>query len=123
MTIKVVGLNLTGLEQKEHKMNKLKFAQLVAYIMFLKNDCPHETLDGHQIEHIERLTTVAPESVAKCDAQALDQLMALMAEGTRKIEAIKLHRQLTGLGLKESKDVVEKYWLLGRQQPITMDTF
>lgn len=26
----------------------------------------------------------------------------------RKIEAIKLHRELTGLGLKESKDAVEK---------------
>jgi len=37
--------------------------------------------------------------------------MALMAEGTRKIEAIKCHRKITGYGLKESKDTVEKYWV------------
>lgn len=41
----------------------------------------------------------------------VDQLMMLMVEGTRKIEAIKIYRQLTGFELKESKDAVEKYWV------------
>jgi len=41
----------------------------------------------------------------------VDALMMLMVEGTRKIDAIKVHRQLTGWGLKESKDAVEKYWV------------
>lgn len=37
-------------------------------------------------------------------------LMKHMAEGTNKIEAIKEYRAITGLGLKESKDAVERYW-------------
>jgi large subunit ribosomal protein L7/L12 len=32
-----------------------------------------------------------------------------LADGGRKIEAIKLHREETGLGLKEAKDAVEAY--------------
>src|SRR5687767_3432576 len=31
-----------------------------------------------------------------------------LARASRKIDAIKLHREITGLGLKESKDAVEK---------------
>lgn len=38
--------------------------------------------------------------------------MALMFHGHKKIEAIKLHRKLTGGSLKESKDEVEKYWII-----------
>ena len=41
--------------------------------------------------------------------------MRLMVAGNQKIEAIKTHRAITGFGLKESKDAVEKYW-----QPITV---
>ena len=41
----------------------------------------------------------------------VNELMMLMVEGTRKIDTIKVHRQLTGFGLKESKDAVEKYWV------------
>lgn len=103
-------------------MNKLQFAQLVAYVVYLMNSHRDETLDCQEIEYLERLTTVEP-TPSKVNAASIDELMGCVAEGTHKIDAIKLYRQLTGLGLKESKDAVEKYWLLGRQQPITMDTF
>ncbi|MFE7773506.1 ribosomal protein L7/L12 [Streptomyces sp. NPDC057445] len=37
----------------------------------------------------------------------LDQVAALVREG-KKIEAIKVHRKITGDGLKEAKDAVER---------------
>ena len=43
--------------------------------------------------------------------ELIDALMKYMVEGTHKIDAIKCHRSLTGFGLKESKDAVEKYWI------------
>lgn len=38
-----------------------------------------------------------------------DEVKALADVPTRKIEAIKLHREQTGLGLREAKDAVEAY--------------
>jgi ribosomal protein L7/L12/outer membrane protein assembly factor BamB len=49
-------------------------------------------------------------------AEALAQIMAQLQAG-RKIEAIKLYRNLTGQGLKESKDAIEQ---LERGQPIVI---
>jgi hypothetical protein len=37
------------------------------------------------------------------------EVRALADDPARKIEAIKLHREQTGLGLKEAKDAVEAY--------------
>ena len=57
------------------------------------------------------MTIEVPEPVAnKAYCADVDNLLMLMNEGTRKIEAIKAYRILTGAGLKESKDAVEKYW-------------
>jgi hypothetical protein len=36
------------------------------------------------------------------------QMESLLREG-RKIEAIKLYREITGVGLKEAKDAIERY--------------
>jgi len=38
-----------------------------------------------------------------------EEVKALADDPARKIEAIKLHREQTGLGLKEAKDAVETY--------------
>ncbi len=59
---------------------------------------------------INNMVDIQPIQPIKTNCAEIDQLMMLMVEGTRKIEAIKCHRQLTGLGLNESKDAVEKYW-------------
>jgi hypothetical protein len=40
----------------------------------------------------------------------LDNLLMLMAESERKLEAIKAYRALTGAEFKESRDAVERYW-------------
>jgi ribosomal protein L7/L12 len=39
---------------------------------------------------------------------AVDQDVVLLARAGRKIEAIKRYRELTGVGLKEAKDAVER---------------
>jgi ribosomal protein L7/L12 len=41
----------------------------------------------------------------------LNNLMAMMQGGMHKIEAIKSYRTLTGAGLKEAKDAVERHWI------------
>jgi hypothetical protein len=38
-----------------------------------------------------------------------DEVKELAADPTRKIAAIKLHREQTGLGLREAKDEIEAY--------------
>jgi Ribosomal protein L7/L12 C-terminal domain len=91
------------------KLDKIKFAQLIAYI---SNIVSRQSIDSTDISMLDDLIDIeVPTQVAnivKCSD--VDQLMALMNEGTRKIEAIKAYRTLTGAGLKESKDAVEKYW-------------
>lgn len=62
------------------------------------------------VEAIERgVPWPAPASSARAvrDVHLEQQILNLMEAG-RKIEAIKLHRQLTNSGLKEAKDAVEE---------------
>ena len=47
---------------------------------------------------------VSPELLGKCLA---DPEIRAAIEGGRKVDAIRLVRQCTGLGLKEAKDLVE----------------
>lgn len=91
------------------------FAQLIAYIQWIKNSGDgHQILPDYQITHIDNLvadgmSTQAPNG--RADAGELDNLLRLMHQGTQKIEAIKVYRNMTGAGLKESKDAVERYWV------------
>ena len=75
-----------------------------------------QELDSFEIDRIESLVdtaiNVATQNQANnfVNAKIIDSLLMFMKEGTRKIEAIKEYRSLTGLPLKEAKDAVEKYW-------------
>ncbi len=72
---------------------------LVAYVFFLQ---------GRGGEMIERQRRATPPPLA--DRQAVlnsPEVRAAIAQG-RKIEAIKLVRERTGLGLKEARDLLEK---------------
>jgi hypothetical protein len=87
-------------------MNKLHFAKLVAFIASQSG----QAMDDWVLEQLSQLTTMPPvASKIVCDVDALYQMMEAMQQG-RKIDAIKAHQALTGYGLKESKDAVEKYW-------------
>ncbi len=95
------------------KLGKHDFAKLVAFIqklVIIRN----EALTSYDIEDIDSLIDVDVPDAPKANfvnGNEVNQLMMLMQEGTRKIEAIKTHRTITGYGLKESKDAIEKYWI------------
>lgn len=56
---------------------------------------------------IDASALVPPQSGIAIEAEVIAELRALMGAG-KKIEAIKRVREVTGLGLKEAKDFVER---------------
>lgn len=91
-------------------MEKKLFARLISHITQL---CGH-SMDQYEIEAIESLTTpvVAPTTstyYSQVTAEKLDDMLRAIRDG-HKIEAIKAYRTMSGIGLKESKDAIEKYW-------------
>lgn len=84
-------------------MDKFAFAELISYITAMGS----RAISEHECREIEALMN-------RCNfqrsSQAVDDLLRLMGSNS-KIEAIKAYRALTGQGLKESKDAVEKYWI------------
>lgn len=100
------------------RLDKYKFASLIA--MISNWGCVLSPIRIQDIDDAINIDT--PDPVASYpDAHDINYLMALMADGTKKIEAIKLHRKLTGFGLKESKDMVEKYWPVQSYSPLKVD--
>lgn len=89
-------------------MDRLKFSQLISYITMLTNH-NHTVLHSQHIEYIDQLVKPTPMFDNKVPFDKVDLLLSLMQEKTKKIEAIKAYRDLTGAGLKEAKDAVEKY--------------
>jgi ribosomal protein L7/L12 len=90
-------------------MNNIKFAVLISYLTSLRKN---DSYDSYQVEDIGNLVNACFEP-AKVSAteEEINNLMRLMNGGCLKIEAIKSYRTLTGTGLKEAKDAVEKYWV------------
>jgi ribosomal protein L7/L12 len=92
------------------KLDKIKFARLIGFLervhaLNLKQD------DVELIDEIIDIPDPEPQIVpGKADHHELDRLLFLMAQGHQKIEAIKQYRTLTGQGLKEAKDAVERHW-------------
>jgi large subunit ribosomal protein L7/L12 len=59
-----------------------------------------------QFEEVFEVTAAAPVAVAaEAEKDSFD--VVLEADGGKKIQVIKVVRELTGLGLKEAKDTVE----------------
>src|SRR5690349_16680844 len=84
-------------------MDKIAFARLIAYIIALTG----ADLSEAQIMKIDSLTKQPiPEPRRNASPAEITALFEAMLSD-RKIEAIKIHRTLTGYGLKESKDAVE----------------
>lgn len=93
------------------KLGKHDFARLIAKIqLYLSEEKPQLTsFDVEDIDNIIDFDVPQPE-VGKSDAAVVDAMLKAIADG-RKIDSIKAYRTLTGLGLKESKDAIEAYWL------------
>lgn len=86
-------------------MDKIKFATLIAYIQkLIKLDMQ---LSYYEIKEIDKMINEGPQA-GLISSEKLDFLMGSI-RNTNKIEAIKAYRAMTGQGLKESKDAVEKY--------------
>jgi ribosomal protein L7/L12 len=95
------------------KLDKVRFATLISYI----SRCAGVTFSVSEIVEIDDIIDMPipePEPV-RVSADDINMMMELMSNGNRKIDAIKLHRQMTGYALKESKDAVEKYWPITRR--------
>jgi len=90
------------------KLDKIRFARLISVISRITG-YPLPVEDIEAIDHIVTVDMPQPEAVYPMTSE-INNLMLHMANGTQKIEAIKTYRTLTGLGLKESTDAVEKYW-------------
>ena len=87
------------------KLNRLQFAKLVAHC------CGNGMSQGEwEIERVDELCEFeVPTQINYVSCEAVDDLLKQITLG-EKIPAIKAYRVLTGAGLKEAKDAVEKYW-------------
>jgi ribosomal protein L7/L12 len=89
------------------KLDKIAFAHVVKFIAELR---PEHYIDIEKLDELIDVTVPMPQPT-KANPEEVDQLLALMAQGTLKIEAIKIYRSLTGAGLKEAKDAIERHWV------------
>lgn len=83
-------------------MEKVAFAKLIANIQRLI--CTRQALDADDIIGIENLVSNNTPQIA---AVSVDKMLDDI-KNNRKIDAIKQYQAMTGLGLKESKDAVER---------------
>lgn len=70
--------------------------------LFLRRRAPRQDLTGPP-----ELPMAAPQALPPLDPAKFPEVAEALARGN-KIEAIKLLREATGLGLKESKDAVDR---------------
>lgn len=82
-------------------MDKLKFAQLICLIVARTG----RELTMRDIADLEALKAAEPEHEV-CNLVEMNNMLWAMRDG-RKIDAIKAHRTLTRMGLKESKEAIE----------------
>lgn len=90
------------------KLDKIKFSYLIGMIAFIAN----RNLNPDEIQDIDDAININVEPVevpGKADPATINELMRAIHAG-EKIAAIKAYRSMTGYGLKEAKDAVEKDW-------------
>jgi ribosomal protein L7/L12 len=81
-------------------MDKLQFAELVAWV---QHRCQAE-LEPSDLDRLDRMVNTRGNGTIT--GNDVRYMLEAMARGN-KIEAIKKHREMTGYGLKESKDAIE----------------
>lgn len=87
------------------KLDRFKFASLVNYIIGLR---PEHELDLYKLDTLTEINGLA-EPVNTVPVEKVDYLLQNINRDNGLIEAIKAYRILTGAGLKEAKDAIEKY--------------
>ena len=91
-------------------INVVGFGALVSYVTKLAD----RTLDKYDVDTLYGYVELA-EGQTEAKYVSLDYLFDSIKDG-RKIDAIKAHRALTGMGLKESKDAIESLLVNWRYQ-------
>ena len=91
------------------KLDRIKFAKLVGWLSYRFNIEVHDYDDLATLDQLTEVNVEPIEVPGKADPAMINELMRAIHAG-EKISAIKAYRSLTGYGLKESKDAVEKYW-------------
>jgi len=93
------------------KLDKIKFAQVIGFIQ-RQFAISMNTNELTELDDLIDMPEPEPQLVpGKADPVELDMLLFLMAQGNQKINAIKQYRMITGMGLKDSKDAVERHWV------------
>jgi ribosomal protein L7/L12 len=85
-------------------MEKLAFAQMIG----LLTHWGMRQLDTHELQELNAITT--PPFAPSNDLLGLIVDLIKAQKAGQKIEAIKAVRAMTGLGLKEAKDLIEQNW-------------
>ena len=90
-------------------MDKFQFAKLVSFVTSLM-DHGNYRIDQSQLEILDDLVKSVELNfpIVHVKPSDVNELLRAMAMN-EKISAIKAYRTLTGEGLKESKDAVERY--------------
>jgi hypothetical protein len=89
------------------KLDNIRFARVISYIS--SSICNYQLSLGTIEDLNDLIDFEAPIVTPKASQTDVNDLLAAFAAGDRKIEAINAYRSLTGAGLKESKDAIEKY--------------
>jgi ribosomal protein L7/L12 len=89
------------------KLDKIKFARLISIITNIAGHALNND-EVDVVNHVIDIDVPEPEQIYP-NASLVTDLMHAFAND-QKINAIRAHRAMTGMGLKESKDEVEKYW-------------
>jgi hypothetical protein len=86
------------------KLDKIKFARLIGIITHIAE----RTLDENEIDICDHIIDFDVQEI-KVSCMHVDELLKQMISSDGFINAIKVYRSLTGAGLKDAKEAVEKY--------------
>lgn len=92
------------------KINETNFGVLINIVTRFGNNAKLDGVDVVELRQAVEACELQPSNVERplVDAQHIDDLLKAIKVG-QKIEAVKAVRMMTNLGLKEAKDLVEKY--------------
>ncbi len=88
-------------------MNIIKFANFISYLTVLFNQSDKGKLSEFEIEVIRNhINDIADAKLITPNVNLIPMFDFILAG--KRIDAIKEHRRLTGMGLRESKDEIER---------------
>lgn len=104
------------------KLDKMTFAKLVKFICDLN---PENWVDLEKLDELINID-VPVQSPAKANPAEVDELLRAMTDPSSYIPAIKAYRVVTGAGLKEAKEAIERFRgmkLHDEKPPVNFDKF